>query len=85
MSDANFCGECGADSSGACTCSEECEECGGDGYIEVYAGREPDDTDERECPKCHGAGHVTDDGPDFDPDDRPLPTEDRSGLKESPL
>lgn len=89
MRDAEFCGECGANTRGECTCSEECETCGGDGEVfEDRADRHGEHyTVQVECPDCHGAGRLDDEGPMFEPGeiDPPLPTEDTSGLKDPPL
>lgn len=68
MGDGNFCGDCGADSRGSCTCTQECDDCGGDGVVSIDRadGRGEHYTEERECETCGGTGSVSDDGPTFD-------------------
>lgn len=89
--DGAFCGDCGADSRGACTCAnetEECPGCGGDGFIEEdrFTPGRGHYTVEVQCSTCEGAGRVNDEGPDWrDPADAPPPTEDTTGLKDPPL
>ena len=57
----------------------ECETCGGARLVVVDSfanGRER--SEEEPCPDCAG----DDEEDDSDPDDRPLPTEDTTGLRD---
>jgi endogenous inhibitor of DNA gyrase (YacG/DUF329 family) len=57
----------------------ECPTCHGTGVVEEYRGPAGHDREvEVECPDCQGMTDVD----DRDPDDRPLPTEDETGLRD---